>query len=132
MPAAWSDSSSFNTAAWEARMARSAAQPASPHTASLAAQPAGRRVISAPPGDYAPPMMNNPYSARLKRASRLLRERLNAMEVPPAPLSPLALRLLSHQTSRLSRIVERFLIASKRYDEEHREQLPYAHTRPAA
>ena len=76
-------------------------------------------------------MRGNPFSERLRRASRLLRDRLNYMEAPPGPLPPQRKRLLSHQTSRLSRIVERLLIASKRYDEEHRE-FPYSHPRSVA
>ena len=114
MAATWPSSGSFDAALWEARMARPAA-------------PLERRVIPPePPGDHAPltsqPAIatRNPYSERLRRASRLLRERLNRMEVPPGPLSPQRKRLLSHQTSRLSRIVEHFMVASKRYDEEHR------------
>ena len=121
MTAARPNSGPFDAAQVEARMMRSTASPA------------GRRVILEPPGDHAPlPLTINPYSERLVRASRLLRARLNHMENPPAPLSERAQRLLSHQTSRLSRAVERLLIASRHHDEEHRAPLRHAQSYPAA
>ena len=114
MAATWPSSGPFNAALWESRMARPAAPPE-------------RRVIPPePPGDHAPLTTqlvittSDPYAARLRRASRLLRERLNRMEAPHGPLSPQRKRLLSHQTGRLSKIVEKLVIASKRHEEEHR------------
>ena len=110
MPATSPSSGSFDAAQWEARMARSAA----PTTA----QPAVP--------------LTNPYSEQLRRACRLLRHRLNALEVPPQPLTERDQRRLSHQASRLSRAVERLVVASKRYEEEHRPAPYFAASRSAA
>ena len=85
MPATWPNSGPFDATVWEERMAR----PAAPS-----------------------PTTHMTYTLRIKRASRLLRARLNLMEDPPGPLSPHRKRLLSHQANRLSRIVEALLIAS--------------------
>ena len=87
MAATWPGSGSFDAAVWESRMAG----PAAP-------SPANHMI----------------HTLRLRRASRLLRERLNRMEDPAGPLSPHQKRLLGHQTHRLSRVVEALLFAAKR------------------
>ena len=126
MPATWANSGSFNAAVWEARMARPAAPPERRVMPPSPTSPGERAPLAAPP------LTGNPYSAPLRRASRIVRARLKAMEAPPGPLSPQRKKLLSLQTSRLSEIVEKLVIASGRYDEEHRDPYPYSQPRSAA
>jgi hypothetical protein len=101
MPATSPNSGPFDAAVWEGRMAGTAAAPI-------------RREILDPPDVLAPPIIQSLHTMRLRRASRLLRKRLDYLEAPRGPLSPQRKRLLSHQANRLSRVVEALLLTSRR------------------
>lgn len=101
MRAAWTDPGSFDTAVWGKRMAGRAG-----------------RVDRVPPAVYAPPVTTVERTTLLQRACGLLRDRLNRLEAPPRPLTASQKRLLTHQTSRLSRIVERLLFGPAAQDSD--------------
>src|SRR5687768_13830029 len=78
-----------------------------------------RRLVLVPPTDQTPPMKHAQITARLERASRLLRARLKRLEDPELPLSDRQKLHLSHQTHRLSRIVEELVYSSKAHEGDY-------------
>src|SRR5688572_9667307 len=85
-----------------------------------------RRLLRVPPADQPPPappmkyVKRSEHSTPLDRAIVLLRDRLNRLEAPEGPLSPRAKRLLSHQTNRLSHIVETLIFGPKSHERDRR------------
>jgi hypothetical protein len=84
------------------------------------------RLLRVPPAEQTPPappmkyVKHSEHITPLERAIALLRDRLNRLEAPEGPLSPRAKRLLSHQTNRLSHIVETLIFAPTSHERDRR------------
>jgi len=78
-----------------------------------------RRVVR-PAQDTTRPMNHAAQTPQLLRACRLLRDRLNRLEDPGGPLTVRERRRLSHQTSRLARVVEAMVFRSSAHEDERR------------
>ena len=79
-----------------------------------------RRLGRVPPADRTPPPVKHAqYTLKLERACDLLRDRLKRLEDPVWPLSDREKRRLSHQTHRLSRVVEELVYRSKDHEGDY-------------